>query len=143
MAGQADSGFRLSGKKKYKYNGGKGREESQGDDMNPGIYYVIFKAQSGRFGDGLVVVDKGKVHGGDQRYLYRGSYKTDGQALEADIQVSYYRGEAKSVLGHLAKFKLNLTGKSTGEAFTVSGHVFGQSHLAITIEGQKQADLIA
>ena len=110
--------------------------------MNPGIYYVIFKSQSGRFGDGLVVVDNGRIHGGDQRYLYRGSYITDGQAIEADIHVSYYRGEAKSVLGHLAKFNLNLTGKATAEAFTVRGHVFGQSHLAITIEGQKQADLL-
>ena len=83
-----------------------------------------------------------KFTGGDQRYLYRGFYKTDGQTVEADIQVSYYRGEAKSVLGHIAKFKLNLSGKSTNEAFTVSGHVFGQSQLAITIEGQKQADLL-
>jgi hypothetical protein len=76
--------------------------------MESGIYYVIFKSHTGRFGDGLVVVDNGKIHGGDQRYLYRGFYKTDGQTVEADIQVSYYRGEAKSVLGHIAKFKLNL-----------------------------------
>jgi hypothetical protein len=110
--------------------------------MDPGIYYVIFKSHTGRFGDGLVVMDNGKIHGGDQRYLYRGSYKTDGPAVEADIQVSYYRGEAKSVLGPMAKFKLNLSGKATNEAFTVSGHVFGQSQLAITIEGQKQADLL-
>jgi saccharopine dehydrogenase-like NADP-dependent oxidoreductase len=116
--------------------------DRQGGGMDPGIYYVIFKSQSGRFGDGLAVLDNGKIHGGDQRYLYRGFYKTEGQALEADIQVSYYRGEPKSVLGHLAKFKLNLAGKATAEAFTVSGHVFGQSHLAITIEGQKQADLL-
>lgn len=111
--------------------------------MDPGIYYVIFKSHSGRFGDGLAVLENGRIHGGDQRYLYRGVYKTDGRAVEADIQVSYYRGEAKSVLGHLSKFKLNLAGQSSGEAFTVQGHVFGQSHLAITIEGQKQADLVA
>ena len=110
--------------------------------MDSGIYYVIFKAQTGRFADGLAVVDNGKVHGGDQSYLYRGFYKTEGQAIEAEIQVSYYRGEAKSVLGHLAKFTLNLSGKSTQDSFIVNGHVFGQSQLAITIEGQKQADLV-
>ena len=110
--------------------------------MGSGIYYVIFKSHTGRFGDGLAVVDNGRIHGGDQRYLYRGFYKTDGQAIEADIQVSYYRGEAKSVFGHLSKFKLSLSGKYSNEAFTVSGHVFGQSQLAITIEGQKQADLV-
>ena len=110
--------------------------------MEPGIYYVIFKSHTGRFGDGLAVVDNGKIHGGDQRYLYRGSYRTDGQAVEADIQVTYYRGKANSILGHLSRFKLNLSGKATGDAFNVSGHVFGQSQLAITIEGQKQADLL-
>jgi hypothetical protein len=110
--------------------------------MESGIYYVIFKAQTGHFGDGLVVMDNGKLHGGDQRYLYRGFYKTNGQEIEADIHVSYYRGEAKSVLGNLSKFKLNLSGKAVKEAFTVSGYVFGQSHLGISIEGQKQADLL-
>lgn len=111
--------------------------------MESGIYYVIFKSHSGRFGDGLAVVDNGRIHGGDQRYLYRGFYKKNGQTVEANIQVSYYRGEAKSVLGHLSKFQLNLSGKASDDAFTVSGHVFGQSQLAITVEGQKQADLIA
>jgi len=110
--------------------------------MDSGIYYVIFKSHTGSFGDGLVVVDDGKVHGGDQRYLYRGFYKADGQAIEADIQVSYYRGEPKSVFGHLPKFSLNLSGSATNDAFTVSGRVFGQSHLVITIEGQKQANLV-
>ena len=111
--------------------------------MDSGIYYVIFKSHNGRFGDGLVVVDNGKIHGGDQRYLYRGHYKADGQAIEAEIQVSYYRGEPKSVLGPLAKFNLNLDGKSSPGAFTVNGHVFGQSQLVISIEGQKQADLVS
>jgi len=38
--------------------------------------------------------------------------------------VSYYRGEAKSVLATWRNFNLNLTGKATAEAFTVRGHVF-------------------
>jgi hypothetical protein len=74
--------------------------------------------------------------------LYLGFYRADGQAVEADIQVTYYRGKADSILGHLSKLKLNLSGKATEDAFNVSGRVFGQSQLAITIEGQKQADLL-
>ncbi len=111
--------------------------------MDSGIYYVIFKSHTGSFGDGLAVVDNGKIHGGDQRYLYRGLYKTEGQTVEADIQVSYYRGELKSIFGHLPKFALNLSGNATSDAFKVTGRVFGQSQLEITIEGQKQADLLA
>ncbi len=110
--------------------------------MDSGIYYVIFKSQAGRFGDGLAVVDDGKIHGGDQRFLYRGLYKDDGQAIEAEIHVSYYRGEPQSIFGHLPKFSLNLSGNATNDAFTVTGRVFGQSQLVITIEGQKQANLV-
>jgi hypothetical protein len=32
--------------------------------MEPGIHYVIFKSHTGRFGDGLAVVDTGKIHRG-------------------------------------------------------------------------------
>jgi hypothetical protein len=110
--------------------------------MDSGIYYVIFKSQTGRFGDGLVVVDDGKIHGGDQSYLYCGRYKTDGQEIEAEIEVSYYRGEPQSIFGHLPKFSLNLSGNATNDAFTVAGRVFGQSQLVINIEGQKQANLV-
>jgi hypothetical protein len=43
--------------------------------MTNGIYYTIFKSYLGIIGDGLMVVDNGKVHGGDSRYLYRGLTK--------------------------------------------------------------------
>jgi hypothetical protein len=52
------------------------------------------------------------------------------------------RSKPKPILGHLAKFNLNLDGDVSPGAFTVSGHVVGQSHLLISIEGQKQADVV-
>jgi hypothetical protein len=110
--------------------------------MTYGIYYIIFKSHLGIMGDGLVVVDDGKVHGGDFRYLYRGTYKVDGTSLRAEIQVSYYRGTLKSVFGPLSKFDLILSGNATDDTFTLSGHMPGRSQVGITIEGQKQSDLV-
>ena len=110
--------------------------------MTYGIYYIIFKSYLGIIGDGLVVVDDGKVHGGDSRYLYRGTYQVAGTSIRAEIQVSYYRGTLKSVFGPLSKFDLTLSGNATDEAFTLSGHMPGRSQVALTIEGQKQSDLV-
>jgi hypothetical protein len=38
-----------------------------------------------------MVFDNGNIHGGDNRYLYRGHYIVEGNSLTAKIQASYYR----------------------------------------------------
>ena len=111
--------------------------------MISGIYYIIFKSDGGQAGDGLAVMDRGRIHGGDHRYLYGGRYWQEGYSLKAEILVSYYRGKFNSIFGPLSNFKLTLVGNCTGEGdFKATGHMVGQSQMKISVEGQKQADLI-
>lgn len=110
--------------------------------MISGIYYVIFKSPAGKAGDGLAVIENGRIHGGDNRYLYAGRYWQDGSSLKAEIRVTYYRGKFESLFGPLSNFQLTLSGTSTAEHFNVNGHVIGQSQMKISIEGQKQAELV-
>ena len=110
--------------------------------MNPGIYYVTFSAATTDFGWGLVVVDNGKLHGGDLSYLYRGRYEVNAGILEASIQVSHYQGALNSVFGPLKSFSLILVGNLTQTGFSLSGHVEGQPRMTITILGEKKADLV-
>jgi len=110
--------------------------------MKSGIYYVIFTTHTGIFGDGLAVFDNGIIHGGDNRYLYRGHYTIEGNSLTAKIQVSYYRGKFESLFGPVDKYELTLSGDAGEDQFKMSGHIFGWSERQITIEGQKQADLV-
>lgn len=110
--------------------------------MNSGIYYVIFTSYTGIFVDGLAVFDNGNIHGGDNRYLYRGHYIVEGKSLTAKIQVSYYRGKLESLFGPVDKYDLTLSGDAGEDRFKMSGHIFGWSERQITIEGQKQADLV-
>jgi hypothetical protein len=110
--------------------------------MNSGIYYVIFTRYTGIFGDGLMVFDNGNIHGGDNGYLYRGHYKVEGNSLTAKIQVSYYRGKFQSLFGPYDKYELTLSGDAGLDQFKMSGHISGWSEMQITIEGQKQADLV-
>lgn len=110
--------------------------------MLPGLYSVVFSAPGGSAGVGLVVVDNGKIHGGDLTYLYRGTYQADGQSVNAKIHVSHYRGQLNSILGAISNFDLILSGKASDSGFTLSGQVEGYPQLAISIAAQRQADLV-
>ena len=110
--------------------------------MTPGIYLVTFLTSAKAIGWGLVVVDREKIHGGDHSYLYRGTYRASGNAVSADLFVSHYQGELNSVLGPLNTFQLNLSGTHSEKGFALSGHVEGQPQMAITVQGEKKADLL-
>ncbi len=110
--------------------------------MLPGLYSIVFSAPGGNAGIGLVVVDSGKIHGGDLTYLYRGTYQTDGQSVTASIHVSHYRGQPNSILGPINNFVLKLSGKVSKSEFVLSGHVEGHPQLLISITAQRQADLV-
>jgi len=66
----------------------------------------------------------------------------EGNSLTAKIQVSYYRGKFQSLFGPVDKYDLTLSGNAGEDTFKMSGHIFGWSEMQITIEGQKQADLV-
>ncbi|TAJ09802.1 MAG: hypothetical protein EPO61_03550 [Nitrospirae bacterium] len=110
--------------------------------MLPGLYSVVFSAPSGNAGIGLVVADRGKLHGGDLSYLYRGTYETEGSSVKARIYVSHYRGQPNSILGPLGSFTLILSGNSSDTGFVLSGHVEDRPQLMISITAERRAPLI-
>ena len=109
--------------------------------MISGIYFVEFKANNNEYGNGLAVVDNGKVNGGDHSYLYRGRLDIYGEELRAALDISHYRGELDSVMGPLKNYTLNLTGKMAGEGFDVSGGIPNVPNVNIRIVGRKVAEL--
>jgi hypothetical protein len=109
--------------------------------MNLGIYSITFAATGSGAGIGLVVVDNGKIHGGDLSYLYRGRYDSDGSSVRATIHVSHYRGEPNSIFGPLRDFTLNLIGSAGDDTFNLSGQVQGYPQMGISIVAEKKANL--
>lgn len=109
--------------------------------MISGIYFVEFRANNNDTGQGLVVIDNGKINGGDHSYLYRGRLDIYGEELKAAISVSHYRGELDSVMGALKNYTLNLSGKLIGDNFDVSGGIPNIPNVSIRILGKKVSDL--
>lgn len=109
--------------------------------MISGIYLVSFSAQNNRFGEGIVVIDKGCVNGGDATYIYQGRFDYYGDDIKAQVNVKHYRGPLNAVLGPLKEFSLTLTGKKSGDNFELAGGMSNMPNLIIRIIGTKIAEL--
>ena len=109
--------------------------------MLKGLFHVHFNANNNQFGEGLVVVKDGFVNGGDHGFLYQGRFDYYGNDIQANIEVKHYNGPPMSVLGPLREFTLNLSGKTTGDSFELTGGIPDAPKMSIRISGRKVAEL--
>ena len=56
-----------------------------------GVYSAHFLSNADRYGEGIVVVDGGKIHGGDLDYVYIGKYSLSNNEFSASLDVSKRR----------------------------------------------------
>lgn len=66
--------------------------------MLEGKYTIKFKTPLGEDG-GFIIMDGGKIVGGDSNYIYTGSYYKKGKALKARILIQNYTGKETSIFG--------------------------------------------
>ena len=110
--------------------------------MLTGIYFIDFKSARQNGVGGLIVVDNGRVHGGDPYNLYRGHVEQTGDTLKARIRVTHYRGPTNTVFGPLKDFELELTGRANGPRFSLAGNIVGKPQFKIEITGDRKAELV-
>ncbi|EAB7495975.1 nucleoside transporter [Salmonella enterica] len=97
--------------------------------MKNGIYHVIFESNLSSFGEGIVVVSDGKVHGGDIGFTCRGYLKRH----VMELSVSQYNCEIPSALGVEGDYQLSLQyEKISEEKYYFTGHVKGDKEKQIT-----------
>lgn len=113
--------------------------------MLEALWSVEFQSSLGAMGGGIVVLETGRVLGGDVQYTYIGNYKIspDGKTIDADVEVKKYGNVPGivSVFGPAQLFSLKLSGTPAPNNMTLSGHVAGQPHLKIDIRFSRQAEL--
>lgn len=90
--------------------------------MKEGIYTVVFESSQQSVGEGVVVINNGRVHGGDMAFTIRGIMKRPVMELE----VHYYNRDTPSVLGMEEDYWLEMSYREAGEGrYVFSGHVKG------------------
>ncbi|HGB4966282.1 TPA: GrlR family regulatory protein [Salmonella enterica subsp. enterica serovar Mississippi] len=75
--------------------------------MKDGIYRVVFESSLPSFGEGIVVISDGKVHGGDIGFVCRGRLARP----VMELSISQYDNELPSVLGMEGNYDLVLSEK--------------------------------
>ena len=88
--------------------------------MVEGLWTVVFRAGQISAG-GVVVLQSGKIIGGDSQYYYIGTYSESGGRITATIRVQAFITNAVSVFGMpVGFFDLNLAGTINGNQGSAS-----------------------
>ena len=89
--------------------------------LRPGLYKVEFTTQIGT-GAGMVVLDQGRLRGGDIAIAYLGTYTEDGDNFSADVQTRRHSSPpgVVSVFGD-DDLEVQLKGTSSGTAINLEG----------------------
>ena len=83
-----------------------------------GMWAVWFQGVVG-MGSGIVVLETGKVFGGDSSWHYRGDYTIQDDRFSANVEVTHYGAPGNAVTGHSAEnspFQLTITGDRVDSA---------------------------
>ncbi|HGA7339247.1 TPA: GrlR family regulatory protein [Salmonella enterica subsp. enterica serovar Saintpaul] len=97
--------------------------------MKDGIYRVVFESSLPSFGEGIVVISDGKVHGGDIGFVCRGRLARP----VMELSISQYDNELPSVLGMEGNYDLVLKYEKTGDnEYYFTGYVKGDESRVIT-----------
>lgn len=107
--------------------------------MTPAIYHVQFTSSLQARGEGLAVFKDGSINGGDEGYLYVGTFAGDSSNVTATLKIKKWNPVATSVFGPLKEFDLNLRGtfQPDGTHFKVTGVSPQIPGASITITGDR------
>ena len=107
-----------------------------------GVYAASFLSNLNQYGQGIIVLDGGRIHGGDLDYAYTGKYSFTDNDIVATVDVANYSGGFTSVMRDLPHYRLTLNGRIKAHEMTVSGEVEGRPDLKIQINLRKISPLV-
>jgi len=108
-----------------------------------GVYAAQFLSNANKYGEGIVVLENGRIHGGDLDHVYIGTYALLDNKFSATVDVANYSGSMSSVLGQVAHYRLTLHGIfKKAQDITTHGTVEGRPDLDIQINLHKVSELV-
>jgi len=106
-----------------------------------GLWTAEFGSSTGVFSGGVVVLQDGRVMGGDGGYFYLGEYTLNGNALRASIEVQPFIENYQSVFRTAnRKLTLDLVGSLQDRDHAMAqGTPRGMPHMAFGVKLTKRA----
>lgn len=109
--------------------------------MLEAMYGLEFVSNSNDGGYGVVVLETGRVFGGDSSFVYIGSYRVENGILKAEVKCTNDRELMRSIFGNLKEFTLRLEGKPERNEFILQGQMVENPSMRIAVKFTRRAEL--
>ncbi len=109
--------------------------------MFEGLWTVEFISTENRFGRGVLVINSGRLLGGDNGYYYSGSYQITNNTIEGTVNVTRFDPNIISVFGDINRFSITFSGEISEYEFTAGASLINNPEYQIRIVGNKKEDI--
>lgn len=108
--------------------------------MLNGLWTIKFRAVDD-IGGGVVVINNGRVLGGDTGFTYIGNLVLEGESVRGSLRVHQFDTRLPSIIPGQSSYTLNFSGTVRGNAFALDGYVDGCTFAELKIFGQRAGSL--
>ena len=84
-------------------------------------------------GGGIIVLEKGRIIGGNDNYFYIGSYDLSNNKFNATIDVKHYQGSYNPIFGKSEELILKLAGDYDEEQMLLTGHILEDPSIEVHV----------
>lgn len=109
--------------------------------MIEALYGVEFVSNMNDGGYGVVVLETGRVLGGDSSFVFIGDYEVKDGIVYAKVKCTNDRNMLQSIFGDIKEFNLNLEGKHAHNEFILQGHMIENPAMKIGVKLTRRAEL--
>lgn len=109
--------------------------------MIEALYGIEFESNVNDEGYGVVVLETGRILGGDSSFVFIGDYKVENNIVRAKIKCTNYRKTLRSIFGDIDEFNLHLEGKPSDSEFILQGHMIEDPLMKISVKLTRIAEL--
>ncbi len=109
--------------------------------MLEAMYGVEFVSNMDDGGYGVVILETGRILGGDSSFVFVGNYEVKNGIFIADIKCTNDRNTLLSIFGDITEFNLHLEGKPKHNEFVVQGHMKENPEMKIAVKLTRRAEL--
>jgi len=105
------------------------------------MYGVEFISSMNVGGYGVLILETGRVLGGDSSFTFIGDYEIENHVLKANVKCNNDREILTSVFGDIKEFTLKLEGTVAEKEFVLSGYVIEEPSKTINVKLTRRAEL--
>jgi len=109
--------------------------------MIEALYGIEFASNMNDGGYGVVVLETGRILGGDSSFVFVGNYEVKNNAVIAEVKCTNDRKHLRSIFGDINEFNLHLEGTPSRREFILQGHMVENPSMKINVKLTRRAEL--